>query len=187
MVSIVSLWLPILLSGIAVFVISSVIHVVLPYHRSDFKKVAQEDEVMAALRQFKIVPGDYYMPYSGNLEAMKEPAYLEKMEKGPVAVMTVMKNGQQSMAGSLTQWFVLGLLISVLTGYLAGSVLSSGATPWRVFCFVSLTAFLGHAMALAQQSIWYGRCWLATFKSIFDGVMYAVVTGGVFAWLWPSI
>ena len=47
MVSIISLWLPILLSAVAVFIASSVIHMVLKYHNSDFKKIPAEDEVMA--------------------------------------------------------------------------------------------------------------------------------------------
>ena len=59
MVSIISLWLPILLSAVAVFIASSVIHMVFKYHNSDFKKMPAEDEVMAALRPFDIPPGEY--------------------------------------------------------------------------------------------------------------------------------
>jgi hypothetical protein len=44
MVSVVSLWVPILLSAVIVFLESSIIHVVLPYHRTDFDKVLAEDE-----------------------------------------------------------------------------------------------------------------------------------------------
>ncbi len=42
MVSIVSLWLPILLSAIVVFILSSVLHMVFTYHNSDFKSFRQK-------------------------------------------------------------------------------------------------------------------------------------------------
>jgi hypothetical protein len=44
MVSIPSLWLPILVSAIIVFLASWILHMFLPYHRSDFQKVPSEDE-----------------------------------------------------------------------------------------------------------------------------------------------
>ena len=50
MVSLANLWLPVLLSAVIVFFASSIIHMVLPYHRSDYKKLPDEDNVRAALR-----------------------------------------------------------------------------------------------------------------------------------------
>ncbi len=38
MVSLMSLWIPILVSAVIVFVLSSIIHMVLPYHRTDLRK-----------------------------------------------------------------------------------------------------------------------------------------------------
>ena len=72
MVSILSLWLPILVSAILVFVVSSIIHMFLPYHRSDFAKVPSEDEVMDALRKFDIPPGEYVIPCAGSPEVMRQ-------------------------------------------------------------------------------------------------------------------
>jgi hypothetical protein len=64
MVPISALWLPILLSAAIVFAASCIIHMVLPYHRGDFRGVPKEDEVMEALRRFNIPPGDYMMPHA---------------------------------------------------------------------------------------------------------------------------
>src|SRR5712671_2292727 len=97
MVSIPSLWLPILLSAVAVFVASSLIHMVLKYHRSDYGKVPAEDEVMDALRKFNIPPGDYLVPCAGGPEAHKDPAFQEKIKKGPVLMMTVMRGFGEGM------------------------------------------------------------------------------------------
>ena len=103
MVSLMALWLPILVAAGIVFVASSILHMVLPYHQSDFGKLPSENEVMAALRKFKIPPGEYMVPCAGSQKAMKSPDFIEKMNKGPVAMMTVMPSGRPSIRASLTQ------------------------------------------------------------------------------------
>src|SRR3972149_8293838 len=104
MVSLPSLWLPILLSAVVVFFASWLIHMLLPYHRKDRGKVPSEDAVMEALRKFNIPPGDYMLPHGGGPEAMKNPDFLEKLNKGPVVILTVMRSGGFNMGASLAQW-----------------------------------------------------------------------------------
>lgn len=186
MVSILSLWLPILLSAVFVFVVSSVLHMVFTYHRSDFGQVPNEDEVMESLRKVNIPPGDYVMPYAENQKVMASQAYAEKANKGPVAMLTVMENGVPAMTGSLVQWFVYSIIVGIFAGYLAGSALGPGADYLSVFRFVGTGAFAGYALALLQNSIWYKRDWKVTGKSVFDGLIYALVTAGTFGWLWPG-
>ena len=62
MTALPALWLPILLSSVIVFVVSSVIHMALPWHKSDYPPIPNEDKVMDALRPFAIPPGDYMVP-----------------------------------------------------------------------------------------------------------------------------
>jgi hypothetical protein len=90
MVGIISLWIPILLSAVLVFIVSSIIHMLLPYHRSDFGKVPSEDHLMDALRKYDIPPGDYVIPYAGSPKVMRSREFAEKTTKGPVAFLTVM-------------------------------------------------------------------------------------------------
>ena len=47
------------------------------------------------------------------------------------------------------------------------------------------TAFLGYSLALIQESIWKGQTWGVTFKHVFDGLIYGLLTAGTFGWLWP--
>jgi len=185
MVPVMSLWLPILLSAVFVFIVSSIIHMLLPYHRSDFKKLPAENDVMDALGRFNIPPGDYVMPYAGNPKAMQSEEYKGKRNKGPVAVMTVVKSGEQSMAGDLVLWFLYSIVVGIFAAYIAGRALEPGAHYLAVFRFAGASAFLGYALALMQNSIWYKRSWSATIKSMFDGLVYALVTAGTFGWLWP--
>jgi hypothetical protein len=181
-----SLWLPILLSAVLVFVVSSLIHMLLKYHNTDFGKVPNEDQVMDALRPFGIAPGDYVIPHAGSMDAMKTPEFIEKMTKGPVAFVTVVENGPPAMGKSLVQWFVYCLLVGIFAAYIAGHALDPGAEYLPVFRYVGAVAFTGYALALLQNSIWYKRNWVATLKSVFDGLVYALVTAGMFGWLWPG-
>ncbi len=186
MVSIVDLWLPIILSGVAVFVVSSVIHMVLSYHSNDFKQIPGEDAVMTALRPFNVPPGDYVMPYAGSMKVMGSPEFQKKQTDGPVGFFTVYPNGPMSMGKSLSTWFLYSLVVGVFAGYIGGQALAPGADYLKVFQFVGTSAFMGYAMALTQNSIWYRRDWSTTLKSMFDGLVYALVTAGMFGWLWPG-
>ncbi|GMR24312.1 MAG: hypothetical protein BMS9Abin37_2840 [Acidobacteriota bacterium] len=186
MVSIPSLWLPILVSAILVFVTSSIIHMFLPYHRSDFAKVPSEDDVMDALRKFDIPPGEYVIPYAGSPEVMRSEEFQAKAKKGPVAFVNFREPGLPAMGASLAQWFIYSILVGVFAAYITGRVLGPGAEYMSVFRFAGTTAFLCYAVALWQNSIWYKRAWSTTAKSTFDGLVYALVTAGAFGWLWPS-
>ncbi|HYQ95567.1 MAG TPA: hypothetical protein VER38_00990 [Candidatus Eisenbacteria bacterium] len=186
MVSIPTLWLPILVSAIAVFLASWIIHMFLPYHRSDYSKVPSEDEVQGALRKFNIAPGDYMIPHCTGPEAMKSPEFKEKFQKGPVLMMTVMKSGSMNMGPSLAQWFLYTILVGVFTAYIAGRSHSPGSPTMSVFRFAGCTAFLSYSVALWQDSIWYQRKWSTTIKNTFDGLVYGLLTAAVFGWLWPK-
>lgn len=186
MVPVMSLGLPIFLSAVFVFILSSIIHMMLPWHRGDVKKLPAEDEIMESLRRANVPPGDYMAPYAASMKAMKDPAFLEKRIKGPVAIMTIVKGGPPSMGSSLVLWFLFSLYVGVFAAYLSGRALSPGAPYLEVFRFAGAAAFLGYSVALLQNSIWYKRSWTATIKTMIDGLLYGLVTAGTFGWLWPQ-
>ena len=185
MVPLTALWLPIVVAAAIVFVASSILHMVLPIHRSDYKRLPAEDDVMAALRRFKIPPGDYLVPCAGSPKAMNDPAFIDKMVKGPVMFATVMPSGRPAMAAQLAQWFVYCLVVGVFAAYIAGRALGPDAQYLAVFRFAGATAFLGYSLALWQNTIWYKRNWVVTLKSTVDGLLYGLLTAGTFGWLWP--
>lgn len=184
MVPVTALLIPILLAAVIVFLASTVIHMLLPYHRSDFSQVPAEDQVMAALRGFGIAPGNYMMPHARSLDEMKSPAFVEKRERGPVAILTVM--GAPSMAKSLVQWFLFCIVVGTFAAYITGRALTPGADYMTVFRFAGATAFIGYSVAAWPNSIWYKTKWSTTLKSTFDGLVYGLLTGGTFGWLWPE-
>jgi hypothetical protein len=184
MVHLAQLWLPILLAAVVVFVTSSLLHMLLPWHKSDFGNTPNESAVMDALRP--IPPGDYMMPRPASATEMKDPVFQEKMKRGPVVVMTVMQWSPSAFPRSLVLWFVYAMVVSVFAAYVAGRALPVGTAYPEVFRFAGTTAFLGYGMALAQNSIWWSKKWSTTLKSMVDALIYSLLSAGVFGWLWPK-
>jgi len=185
MVQVTSLWLPILVSAAVVFVASSVIHMLLGYHRADYGLLPGEDDVQAALRKFNLPTGDFELPHPQSPKDASSQAFREKLDKGPVVIMTVMANGGPSMARTLALWFLYCVVVGLVVAYLAGLALPAGAAYRPVFRFVSTAAFAGYALGLWQMSIWYNRSWATTIRTSVDGLVYALLTAGTFGWLWP--
>jgi len=180
-----ALWLPILLSSVFVFLVSSIIHMASPWHKNDYPALENQDRIMEALRPFSIRPGDYFVPRPANRQELRSPEFIEKMKKGPVIIMTVMPNGPTSMGRNLIQWFVYSVVVGIFAAYVAGRALPSGSPYLQVFRFAGVTAFLGYTLALWPLSIWYRRAWSTTVKATVDGLIYAGLTAGTFGWLWP--
>jgi hypothetical protein len=181
------LWLPIIVSAAAVFIVSSIIHMVLPYHKSDFRKLPREDDVREALEKSHIHRGEYMFPYATESKERNSQEFKEKMNKGPVGILTIFPSGSFNMGYSLATWFIYCIVVSIFSAYIAGHALIPGAIFHSVFRFAGATAFIGYSFALVQDSIWFGRSWANTFKSLFDGLIYALLTAGIFGWLWPSV
>jgi len=116
---------------------------------------------------------------------MGSPEFIEKMKNGPVALMTVLENAPPKMGGQLFLWFVFSIIVGIFAAYIAGHALPAGSHYLAVFRFAGCTAFAGYSLAFIPNSIWYKRSWSSTFKSMFDGLVYALFTGGIFGWLWP--
>jgi hypothetical protein len=185
MTGLYSLWLPILLSSILVFVASSLIHMVSPWHKSDYPAVPNQDAVMNALRPFAIPPGDYMMPRPTTREEMRSPEFIEKVRKGPNMILTVRAPGPMAMGQTLIIWFLYLIVVSILVAYVAGRALPPGAPFRAVFRIAGMTAFMGYAVALWQTSIWFWRSWSITAKTAVDGLIFALLTAAAFGWLWP--
>jgi hypothetical protein len=187
MVSLTALVLPLLVSAVVVFIASFLIHMVLGYHKSDLRKLPdqQEDAVLEAVRRLNLAPGDYGVPHPGSPERMKDPAFIAKMKKGPLVLMTVAPGAAPAMGTNLMQWFVLILVVNLFAAYIASRAVAPGMEYLMVFRFVGAAAFMGYSLATVNESIWYRRSWARTLKSVFDGLVYALLTAGVFGWLWP--
>ena len=184
MVPITALWLPIILSAVLVFVASSVLHMILSYHKSEYRKLPDEEAVRLSAGE-NIVPGFYAFPHVNGPQDLKNPEVLEKFKRGPVGYLTIIPKGGPSMGKYLGLWFSYCLLIAIFVAYLTGRTISSETQYMPVFRIAGTIAFLGYGVGHIVDSIWRGQPWSATIKHVFDGMIYALLTAGTFAWLWP--
>lgn len=185
MTGLTALWLPILLSAVFVFIASSIIHMAPLWHRKDYPAVPNQEGLRAAFAPLGIPPGDYMVPRAPSMAEMKTPEFQEKMNQGPVIIMTVLKPGPMGMAEPLVLWFLYCIVVGIFVALITGHALPPGTQYIRVFKFAGTTAFCCYVVALVQMSIWYKRAWSQTIKSAIDGLIYAALTAGTFGWLWP--
>src|SRR5215472_5004398 len=176
MVAIHTLWLPILLSAVIVFVASSILHMVLPFHRSDYKKLPDEDKIVAAIRSSGVGRGVHMFPYCSHKE-MNSPEMKEKFKQGPVGMVTVLPPGM-NMGKSLAQWFVYCLVVGVFAAYLTGRVLVPGTTYLAVFRVAGTVSFMAYGVGQVVSGIWAGVPWSNVAKQVFDGLVYSLLLAG---------
>lgn len=185
MVPLSALWIPILLSAVIVFIASSLIHMIIPIHRNDYRKLPDEEKVLDVLRSTGVTPGRVYaFPFTTHKE-MNSPDVIEKFKRGPVGLLTIRPSGKPGLGKFLVQWFVYCIVVSVFVAYLTGRTRVPGANYLEVFRVAGCAAFLAYSVALIQDAIWKGENWGVTFKHVFDGLIYALLTAGFFGWLWP--
>jgi len=182
-----SLWLPGVVSAVAVFLLSSLLHMLLKYHRADFKRLADEDAVAEAIRKAGPSPGVYFIPYCSEASQMKDPAMVKKFTDGPVVGLTVRPNGPPSIGRNLAQWFLLSLLVSFVAAYVARHTLSPGSPGLEVMRITGTVAFVAYGFGYFQDSIWKGIPWSNSLRGLLDAALYALATGLVFRWLWPGV
>lgn len=182
MADLFALWLPILLSAVGVFIVSSLIHMVIGWHNGDYGKMAGEEQVLEAMRNHGVNPGQYMFPGCSSMKEMGEPGMLEKFQQGPVGFMTVLPSGPPNIGKNLIQWFLYSLLIGVFTAYVLSFALKADAAYMDVFRLAGTVAFMGYGVGAILDSIWKGVRWGTTLKFLVDGLLYSLVTAGVFAW-----
>jgi len=186
MVVLSALWMPIVVSAVFVFIVLVLIHAVLGWHKGDMAAVPGEDKVMETLRGLNVQPGDYRFPYGRTVKDMTTPEFEAKMKAGPVGNMSILPSGDMNMGKLFGQWFVYSLLIAVLAAYITGRTHALGAPYLEVFRVSGAVTFCCYVVAHWQNWIWWGKSTRFTITYSLDGIIYALVTGATFGWLWPK-
>lgn len=186
MITLAALWLPILVSAVFVFIASSLIHMVLQIHAKDYAQIPDEDGFLARLRSSGVKPGQYMFPGCKSMKDLGTPEMQAKFAAGPIGTLIVRPGGGSGMGKALFQWFLFCVMAGVFVAYLTGLAAAPGAEGMRVFRIAATAALFGHAFWCVHDSIWKGIAWSTTARFLFDGLIYALVTGATFAWLWPA-
>lgn len=179
-----ALWLPILISAAAVWVVAAVVWMALPHHKNDYIALPDEEGFMEAVRRLGIKPGNYVFPDFRKHEAMKTERVSKALEEGPVGHLSLWQP-PLGMAGKMVGTFVLYLVVSTLIAYLASIVLPRPAEFARVFQVVGIAGVLAYCFSFVPTAIWFGSYKRTIAASVFDGLLYGAMTGAIFAWRWP--
>ena len=185
MVSIGSIWLAILLSAVAVWIVSAVVWMVLPHHKTDYGALPDEGAAIAALKAQNLSPGRYAFPHMQSPADLKEADTRRRFEEGPAGYLTVVPRGVPVMGKSMGIQFLTYLIVAGAVAYVASRTLAPGAEYLQVFQITGTVAFMAYGFGTFQDAIWFGRPWSDIAKNLFDAFVYGCVTGGVFGWLWP--
>src|SRR5581483_7893965 len=165
---------------------SSLILMVMRFHKSDYRKLPDEEKLLEVMRKIGVTPGRVYIFPHTSHQKMKSPEVVEKFKRGPVGLLTIRPSGAPGLGKFLGQWFLYCVVVAIFTAYLTGRTRLPGTEYLEVFRIAGTTAFLGYALALCQNAIWKGETWGVTAKHLLDGLIYGLLTAGIFGWLWPK-
>ena len=180
-----ALWLPILVTAVLVFIASSLIHMVFKWHNSDYRKLANEDEVTAALRTGAPAPGQYIVPHCNDMKEMQDEAMQKKYRDGPVGILTLKSPGPPAMGAALAKWFALNVLVAAIVAAVAAQLFGLSGEAHRASQVIGVLTFLTYAGGSVQAGIWMGKPWASVGKDLLDGAIYAIISAITFRMLWP--
>jgi hypothetical protein len=180
--SLMSLWLPIIVSGIALFFASWAAWMLLPHHKPEWQGISNEAAFLQSLRSMNLPAGQYMFPYSCKPEDWKSEEFQRRREAGPTGTLTVWKK-PPNMGVNMLCTVLFFTIANLVIGYLAGIALPPGTDFLTVFRFVGTAGILTYGTANILNGIWFGRKMAA---DIADGIAYGIITGLIFASLWPG-
>lgn len=179
-VSVVSLWLPTVLSGVALFFASFLSWMIVQLHKQDWIKMSCEDDFLDKLRELDVKPGSYMFPGYDTPEEMKSEEAAKKFEQGPVGVITVFPG--MTMGRNLALTMVFFLVCSFCIGYLGTMAIGPASTRFDVFRFIATAGLLTFLSAIVQHAIWFRS---RVTGHVIESIAYALIIGAIFAALWP--
>lgn len=180
-----SLWLQVLLVGFATFIASAIFWTVAPWHKSEYRALPDEDAVRRALHDQGVTQGQWRIPFSANPDDWKAPEFLQRFETGPVGIIQLETPARMSLGPRLLKTFVFYLFVAFFTAYVLRQAVESGDTYMRVFQLAGSVSFGAHALGSVQDAIWFGKSWRRVLLQALDSVVYALLTAGIFASMWP--
>lgn len=179
--SVVDFWLPILLSGLATHIYSTLAWIVLPHHKPDWNKLPVEDEFQQLIAANSVPAGQYLVPYAEHPNDQQSEVDQQKQGKcvGTVILWSGPVNMGVAIAKTLSYFFVVALAIA----HLCTLALRPGTEPLKVFEFVVVSSLLAHVAGQFPGVFWFRQ--RVTMDTV-DKILFAVITAAIFAALWPA-
>jgi hypothetical protein len=187
MSDLMALWLPIVVSAVAVFVVSSLIHMVFKWHNPEYRGLPNEDGIRDVLRAANLKPGFYVTPKCTDMKDMASEAMVKKYQEGPVAFITLMPNGSPDMGRALGLWFVFSLIVASAAACITLQAIPLNGNAHLAAHSIALITFIAYGFGSLQDFIWMGKPLSSMLKYLLDALLYSVVTALSFWLLWPTV
>jgi hypothetical protein len=177
------LWLPILVSAAAVWIASAMAWMALPHHTADHRGLPDEKAFADALAKLNIALGNYGFPHCADRKQMKDADFCKRWEQGPRGLLSLW--GPMNMGRNMVLTLFVYLVVSFVIAYLGSVVLPRGSSFAHVFRVLGTAGILSYAFAFIPNNIWFGVYGRTIVMNVLDGIAYGLITGLIFAWLWP--
>ena len=179
-----SLWLPIVVTTIALFFCSFLSWMVLGLHEKDWNKIENEDELIDKIREMNVPVGSYMIPGTESNKDMQSEAYQQKYKAGPRGIITLLP--EANMGKNLALTVLYFFCCSCTFAYLANFALEPGSEPGAdfvtVFRFVATIALLAFIASITQHAIWFRT---RIVGHLIESIAYCLIAGAIFATFWP--
>ncbi len=177
-----TLWLPILISTVALFFASFLSWMVVRLHEKDWVKIDGEDRLLDTIREMNIPEGNYMLPGADSAKEMNSQEYQEKYKAGPRAILQVLPVANMGKNLGLTVLYFL--FCNATFAYLASFALDNPQTDFiTVFRFIATIALMTFSASMIQHAIWFKN---RVVGHVIESIAYALIAGAIFASLWPA-
>lgn len=177
------LWMPILASAAAVWVVSALAWMAINHHNKDMDLLPDERGFIAAVKSMGIRPGVYGYPNMQSCKGMTDEQKKQMMAE-PMGILRVWR--PMSMAAPMVATLVVYLVIGVIIAYLGWESLGAGRSFQKVWQITGTAGILAYCFGGICGNIWFQESRRAMVLNFIDGIVYGVLTGAIFAWLWPK-
>jgi len=194
------LWLPILVSGVGVWIASFIAWMAIGHHKKDRDAIPAggEQAFMDTITRMSIGPGNYGFPDFCQHDALPRKEKMEALkalyDRHPQGLLRVW--APTNMGANMALTFLFYLVTSAVIGYLGWAALPHGmasgaggvggaATFWKVFQVLGTAGVLAYCFASFPGDLWFQKKRRAMAMDWIDGVAFGLITGAVFGALWP--
>lgn len=177
------MWLPILVSGVLVWIAGFLMWMLLGLHKNEWLELPDERGFMGAMLEMGVKPGQYAFPFSDNGKRMKDPEFQERMNRGPLGYARIWP-GPPNMGLFMAGTLAVNWVIAVFVAYI-GSLAAFPESPYLAkFRVIGATAVAIYTLGRLPNDIWFRTPPASVGRNLFEGVVYGLLTAGTFAWLW---
>ncbi len=178
---VLELWLPILLSGVAIFFASFLSWMVLQLHEQDWQRLKREDEFLAGVRGINPPNGSFMFPRCEHPKDMQSEEFQKKWKDGPRGIVTFFP--ETNMGTNLALTMLLFIAVNFTLAYLGTIAFRRGEEFITIFRFFATASLLVYLTGILQHAIWFKA---RVVGHIIESIAYALIAGAIFAALWPA-